>query len=514
MPKQTRLCFLPSGELTYSSEDPLPDYPLLSHAPFWPKLCHNDSSILNAPKLNSKSHLLRLPDEVLQPILQDAVREPVEFSLEQQAYWSFYFDKFDYDDDDDLVMSEPARGWVRYAAIYRLIWVCKRFHTLLLPLMYENVSLDVTTQFFHCPPQEKLFRDEILRRPLLQNYIKHLAVYNQSLQSPIVQLACAFPNINKLSLKRVRNESEIDLSSIGPAEEQLRTASFTHIQFYDLHMRPEAVKRFLEWPKELHGFVVNDMTSDGSSWAYTEPDPAYRWNHALLVDVLSPQKDHLRSLDVGWLGYDHDQNTFQVSAFPNLRSMALTVAYERPNEEACRNWLTPSLNTLILDLHRNDSQCGPSSHNCMRKRGAESIGSFVRMAREWLEKDGSVVGLRRIGIRAYSRGDDAWRDEEEGYCRHDDYDLEMWTNLIQCLKEIETQGFEAFWDGSNLRRFGFHSFDERYLFKNRDQESRRVSEMNPPEKANEATSASELVSEVRSVAGFVEDQPYSCHLGS
>ena len=212
-------------------------------------------------------------------------------------------------------------------------------------------------------------------------------------------------------------------------------------------MRPEAVKRFLEWPKELHEFVINDMTYDGYSWASTEPDPAYRWNHALLVDVLSPQKDHLRSLDLGWLGYDRDQNTFQVSAFPNLRSMALTVAYERPNEEACRNWLTPSLNTLILDLHRNDSQCGPSSHNCMRKRNAESIGSFVRMAREWLEKDGSVVGLRRIGIRAYSRGDDAWRDEEEGYCRHDEYDLEMWTNLIQCLKDIETQGFEAFWVG-------------------------------------------------------------------
>lgn len=61
MSKQTRLCFLPSGELTYSSKDPLPDYPLLNHAPFWPKLCHNDNSILNTPKLNSKSHLLRFP---------------------------------------------------------------------------------------------------------------------------------------------------------------------------------------------------------------------------------------------------------------------------------------------------------------------------------------------------------------------------------------------------------------------------------------------------------------------
>lgn len=189
------------------------------------------------------------------------------------------------------------------------------------------------------------------------------------------------------------------------------------------------------------------MTYGGYSWAEAVPDPSYRWNHRILVEVLSPQKDHLRSLDLGWLGYDRDQNTFEVSAFPNLRSMALTVASERPNEEACRNWLTPSLNTLILDLHMNSLECGPSSHNCMHKLSAASIASFARMAREWSEKDGSVAGLRRIGIRAYSRGDDAWRDEEEGYCRHGEYDLDMWTNLIQCLKDIETQGFEAFWVG-------------------------------------------------------------------
>ena len=127
-------------------------------------------------------------------------------------------DEDDEDDGDDQVMSGPARGWVRYAATYKLIWVCKRFHTLLLPLMYENVSLDVMTHYFHCPPQEELFRNEILRRPLLQNYIKHLAVHNQSLQSPIVQLACAFPHMNKLSLKCVRKEDEIDLSLIGPAK--------------------------------------------------------------------------------------------------------------------------------------------------------------------------------------------------------------------------------------------------------------------------------------------------------
>nr|CEG05331.1 unnamed protein product [Fusarium clavum]CEG05914.1 unnamed protein product [Fusarium clavum] len=149
------------------------------------------------------------------------------------------------------------------------------------------------------------------------------------------------------------------------------------------------------------------MTYAGYSWAETEPDPSYRWNYRLLVDVLSPQKDHLRFLDLGWLGYDRDQNIFQVSAFPNLRSMALTMVHAHPNEEACRNWLTPSLNTLILDLYMNDSQCGPGSHNCMHTGGADSVVPFARMARAWSNKDGGAVGLRRIGIRAYSRGYDA-----------------------------------------------------------------------------------------------------------
>ncbi|KAF5660673.1 f-box domain-containing protein [Fusarium heterosporum] len=227
----------------------------------------------------------------------------------------------------------------------------------------------------------------------------------------------------------------------------MRTANFTKLQFHGLHARPESVRRFLEWPKTLYEFTLNDMTYDGYSWAYTEPDPSYRWNHSLIVKALAPQKDHLRVLDLGWLGYDYDQNTFQVSAFPNLQIMALTVAYERPDQEACQNWLTPSLSTLILDLHKNDSQGGPSCYHCMSKRGAESIVSFVRLAREWSDKSGHVVGLRRIGIRAYSRGDSAWRGEDEVDCLHGEYGEEMKKNLLQCLKDIEAQGFEAFWVG-------------------------------------------------------------------
>ncbi|PTD03241.1 hypothetical protein FCULG_00009134, partial [Fusarium culmorum] len=148
--------------------------------------------------------------------------------------------------------------------------------------------------------------------------------------------------------------TEDDVPNWGPEKGWARQASFTKVQFHNLRARPESVKVFLEWPKELHEFV---MTCAGDI-EYHETNPAFRWNHNRLADVLSSQKDYLRVLDIGWLGHDRDQNAFPVSTFPNLHTMALSIAYKKPTEESCQNWLTPSLHTLILDLH-DSGQCGP-----------------------------------------------------------------------------------------------------------------------------------------------------------
>ncbi|CEF75997.1 hypothetical protein FGSG_10550 [Fusarium graminearum PH-1] len=162
--------------------------------------------------------------------------------------------------------------------------------------------------------------------------------------------------------------TEDDVPNWGPEKGWARQASFTKLQFYNLHARPESVKVFLEWPKELHEFTI---TLAGNT-EYHEPNPAFRWNHNRLADVLSSQKDYLRVLDVGWLGHDRDQNGFPVSTFQNLHTMALCIAYKKPSEESCQNWLTPSLHTLILDLH-DSGQCGPSSFRCMDKGNAQRI---------------------------------------------------------------------------------------------------------------------------------------------
>ncbi|CEI61417.1 unnamed protein product [Fusarium venenatum] len=242
---------------------------------------------------------------------------------------------------------------------------------------------------------------------------------------------------------------EDDVPNWGPEREQdqEKSASFTKLQFHGLHARPQSIKQFLQWPKELHELFI----TNGDFWDNNEIKAAFRWNHNCLADALSSQKDHIRVLDIGWLGHDRDQNAFPVSNFPNLHTMTICIAYKHPNEEACRNWLTPSLQTLILNLHTS-GQCGPSSHNCMSKANSHAIAEWARMARRWVDETRNL-GLREICIRAYSSGDDAWQNEDEVSCMHGSYAEEMKENLRQCLKYIDEQGFKSFWIGYSGRRY-------------------------------------------------------------
>ncbi|KAH6992894.1 hypothetical protein EDB82DRAFT_498057 [Fusarium venenatum] len=442
---QTRLNISPSGQLIFYRPNTLPNYPFLDRPIPWPKLCcHNDTSILKASELNARVPLLQLPDELLQPILRSVVKKPLEFSLGHDAYWDAYWHLLE---EDDVPNWGPERGWARYAAAYNLIWTCKRFHALALPLLYGDVSIDISIHWIDCPPQAKLFREEILRRPLLQNYIKHLAIGRQSPNSEMLKIACTLPRLDKLSLDMVQEEEEPDISLIKPTKDQEKSASFTKLQFHGLHARPQSIKQFLQWPKELHELFI----TNGDFWDNNEIKAAFRWNHNCLADALSSQKDHIRVLDIGWLGHDRDQNAFPVSNFPNLHTMTICIAYKHPNEEACRNWLTPSLQTLILNLHTS-GQCGPSSHNCMSKANSHAIAEWARMARRWVDETRNL-GLREICIRAYSSGDDAWQNEDEVSCMHGSYAEEMKENLRQCLKYIDEQGFKSFWIGYSGRRY-------------------------------------------------------------
>ena len=60
--------------------------------------------------------------------------------------------------------------------------------------------------------RKKLFHQEILRRPLLQNYIKHLVIDRQLQNSKIIKIAYALPQVKKLLLEGSQEEEESDTS--------------------------------------------------------------------------------------------------------------------------------------------------------------------------------------------------------------------------------------------------------------------------------------------------------------
>ncbi|KAF4435934.1 hypothetical protein F53441_13362 [Fusarium austroafricanum] len=198
---------------------------------------------------------------------------------------------------------------------------------------------------------------------------------------------------------------------------------------YMLRARPETIKKFLEVPRSLHTFKLPPMTYDGYDWNTTEQDPAYRWSHAKLTDVLIPQRESLRVLKLGWMGYTRDQNTFKASLFSALHTLSLCIAYETPTFEACRNWISPNLHTLILDFHRNDSQCGAVSH--FGDKGVDTITNVASWAQTL--KSEEKLSLESIGLRMYSDGEEwySWNSKNE------------WSSL----KKVKKAGFHAFWIG-------------------------------------------------------------------
>lgn len=165
----------------------------------------------------------------------------------------------------------------------------------------------------------------------------------------------------------------------------------------------------------------------------------------MLTDALSPQRHNLQILELGWMGYTRDQNLFDVSLFPNLHSLQLCIAYEKPDSVACRNWLTASLQTLTLDLGCNDSQGGKWSGFDARDR--QKTVDFTKLASEEKKQRTDSVGLKEIGFVAHHIGDCEWTGDDEWECYHGGYDCKL--EILKTLKDIEALGFSAFWIGAS-----------------------------------------------------------------
>ena len=185
------------------------------------------------------------------------------------------------------------------------------------------------------------------------------------------------------------------------------------------------------------------MTFADYDWDYAVPDPTYQWTHSLLADVLQSQSHCLREMDIGWLGYTNDHNDFDVSSFPVLHTMAVCVSHDLPDARACDNWLTPSLETLILDFNIQDSHTGPISR--LDETQAEQLIYFTELARQKKEDGHDAVGLKEIGLRLFNKGLGPFGGLEQWSCGHEMFDQK--TQIVECLRGIEKQGFSSFWIG-------------------------------------------------------------------
>ena len=210
-----------------------------------------------------------------------------------------------------------------------------------------------------------------------------------------------------------------------------------------LRVRPEIVKRFLKWPSRLRVFIMDHMSHEAYGWQDAEKDPAYRCNSQKVSAALGSQRQNLEVLKLSFLGYDLDQCSFDMSCFPNLHTLQESVAYETPVEEACQNWLTPNIHTVILDFDFNDEVCVWSDFN---EDQVNTATRFAELARKYkLDQPPGGVGLKTIGIVVFNNGEEAWEGNEECGCQHG-RPAEK-TKIATCLRNIESFGFSAFWVG-------------------------------------------------------------------
>ncbi|KAH7183313.1 uncharacterized protein B0J16DRAFT_373797 [Fusarium flagelliforme] len=150
-------------------------------------------------------------------------------------------------------------------------------------------------------------------------------------------------------------------------------------------------------------------------------------------------------LPIGYLpGKDLDLHTFSTRVFPQLHTLTLNMIKNDPSPKALRNWLSPSLNTLILDFHDN-SQCGPFSIL------SSNEAPKVMRAGVWAghAKDrGGGENFQRIGIRVFADDSEEIGNVvgEEGQCMHNSKSKKL---LVFVLEYLELRGFRSFWIGAS-----------------------------------------------------------------
>ncbi|KAG8361175.1 hypothetical protein FVEN_g964 [Fusarium venenatum] len=373
------------------------------------------------PTTENKNSILRLPNEILRLCFEQVAQ------LDHQLAIGLDYYNRRYGPIKERKRLGPHQGQINVEGQYSLALTCRRFYHLVVPILYTTVHIDAHYFNQEWALQKDLFFKIIDNKPILQTYIRDLKIQWDDLcmNDEIIKTLVKLPNLERLGL---------DMLDLDPGEVDLE------ISFRDLRAKAEVIKRLLEWPRNLHTFDVDHMTYDAYDWDQMEPDPAYRWDHDKLTDVLLPQRQSLRVLNLGWLGYTLNQNTFSTWDYPQLQTLTLCITYEDPTPEACLRWLSPSLQTLVLNLQYNSVQQGIYSMLNKRQMGVvKMVGKCARKIKAGAGRGGS--NLDRIGLQVFVDGSEVNRDREPKFLPSN-YDSKHL--LVSALEKLQKYGFRSF----------------------------------------------------------------------
>ncbi|RGP78249.1 hypothetical protein FLONG3_3564 [Fusarium longipes] len=387
-------------------------------------------------EINNDSFILRIPNEILRICFELVAQLDRELATGYNYYDARY-----------STMKERKRlglnqGQINVEGQYALALTCRRFHALVMPILYTTVCVDAHEYQQEWTLQKDLFFRTIDENPALQLYIKDLKVEwdREKVNGEIIRSLVKLPRLECLALDLLNlDPGEVDL---GPTPEEKATANFAEIGFRGLRAKPEAIKRLMEWPRNLHTFDLGHMICDDYDWEGMEPEPAYRWDHDKVTDVLMPQRQSLRVLRLGWLGYTLNQNAFSTWECPQLQKLTLCITYEPPTYDACLRWLSPSLKTLVLDFHYFSIQQG--SYSMFTRRQYQKARRVARWAKKIKAGPGcGAKSLERIGLWVLAVNSEyGQRNHEWDYMNGCDETKNL---LIYALEKLEKYGFKSFW---------------------------------------------------------------------
>ncbi|KAF2188456.1 hypothetical protein K469DRAFT_660153 [Zopfia rhizophila CBS 207.26] len=185
-----------------------------------------------------------------------------------------------------------------------------------------------------------------------------------------------FPKLAKLELHGI---SEWKTHSLQLDAKTLRTAPLTSLSMSDYEETPLSTALFLQWPAALEHFVFSSFYNNRSTMTYP-----------MFQSWLSIQRETLRSIDIGYLSGDGDNNKhiFDATIFPHLESLGLS------------RWQMGHSGALLPFTAENASLLGPKVKHfkwCFHiyDQHSESWEDFGEKEEAWVRELGKAAIARK-----------------------------------------------------------------------------------------------------------------------